>query len=564
MRGLAQPQDLLLHFRESLEPQLHRQVAARHHDPDRRRTQACQQHARQVLEGLAVLDLQHDPELPGPEPVQVVFQAGHVGGAAHEGQRHDVREADHRFQVGDVLVRERGERELRLREIDALLGTQPRALGAGVRDAHGDQLVVVGLDHAANPPVVEPHRLARAYLQEGGIQRAVDPRRCLGLAPGAAHRVASGLGGAGQQQRIAAMQHDRWRHRGQPSDAAREQARVLAPELDHGAALQVEAVTQIGHQRVRVLARQRQLARLAARVAHAQAVAIGRAAHDVGADADARRRAHGLRLGADELDARRALHAAEGVALRFQLQQLPQLAQGAGAQLRAGEIDLDAAAPSGLPFGRAQVARHRLPARGVVVCAVDAHDVHSGLEQLAHQPRIVRRLARHGHHDARGAGLRRGAQQGARVVREQQRPGAQVHRPRRMWRRCAAGQPRQVCQYRIDAGERAGFHVRQRRQPATDQVGLQRADIVAAHAQVVQEIARAGAMGGLDGFDGRGMRGLQLQGRGADLAQCAQQALQHARVEGVGERGCRCIGCGSAGFHRGRYRIHDHQHAPGV
>ena len=181
-----------------------------------------------------------------------------------------------------------------------------------------------------------------------------------------------------------------------------------------------------------------------------------------------------------------------------------------------------------------------------------------------HQLRIVRRLARHGHHDARGAGLRRRTQQGARVVGQQQRAGAQVHRPRRMWRHFAAGQPRQVRQHRVDAGERAGFHVRQRRQAAADQVGLQRADVVAAHAEVVQQIARAGAVGRLDGLDVRGMRRFQLQRRGADRAERAQQALQHARVEGVGELRCRCIRRGTLGFIAAGIAFTKPEHAPGL
>ena len=55
----------------------------------------------------------------------------------------------------------------------------------------------------------------------------------------------------------------------------------------------------------------------------------------------------------------------------------------ARAQLRAREVALHAAGPAHLSLGSSEVIYHAPPGLGVVMCAVDPHDVHPGRDEVA-------------------------------------------------------------------------------------------------------------------------------------------------------------------------------------
>ena len=83
MCGLAQPQDLLLDLGESGEADLDREVATRHHHPQRCCRETGQQDRRQCRESLRRLDLEDDPRAARPASEQR-GQFRHVAWLAYE------------------------------------------------------------------------------------------------------------------------------------------------------------------------------------------------------------------------------------------------------------------------------------------------------------------------------------------------------------------------------------------------------------------------------------------------------------------------------------------------
>ena len=177
VRGLAQPQDLLLDLGQAFEAELHGEVAAGDHHAHGRGAQAGEQDARQVHEGRTVLDLEHDAQVAGAEAMQPLLEQQHVLRAAQEGERDHVGELHHLGQVLEVLLGERGEVERRVGQIDALFRTQLGPRGRGMGDLHADALAVVVEHASADLAVVQPHALAGTHAREGRLQGAVHVRR---------------------------------------------------------------------------------------------------------------------------------------------------------------------------------------------------------------------------------------------------------------------------------------------------------------------------------------------------------------------------------------------------
>ena len=125
----------------------------------------------------------------------------------------------------------------------------------------------------------------------------------------------------------------------------------------------------------------------------------------------------------DEPHARGLGHASDRVARRPPLRDRGSGLDRAGAQLRPGQVERQCAALAGLALGPAQVLDHPLPDLGAVVGAVDAHDFHAGLDQVANQRRLVGRFAGHRHHDPRLPG------RGARVRGSRPRASASSASP---------------------------------------------------------------------------------------------------------------------------------------
>ena len=92
----------------------------------------------------------------------------------------------------------------------------------------------------------------------------------------------------------------------------------------------------------------------------------------------------------DEPHARGLRHASDRIAHRPPLRDRRPGLDRPGAKLGPGEVEGQRAALAGLALGAAQVLDHSLPDLGAVVRAVDAHDFHAGLDQVADQRRLRR------------------------------------------------------------------------------------------------------------------------------------------------------------------------------
>ena len=174
---------------------------------------------------------------------------------------------------------------------------------------------------------------------------------------------------------------------------------------------------------------------------------------------------------------------------------------GAGAQLGSGQVGIDAAGTARCLFCRAEVANHALPSLGIVVRAVDAHDVHARYQQPMHQFRIRGGLAGHGDHDTGPAlaGARTGAQQGAGVCVQVHTAGLDTHGA--MGPVPAVGQPGQGAQgvqHCVDAAADMGLDPAKAAQPQQGKILLHVAQVTLAQGQVVEQIAGAVLVPGMD------------------------------------------------------------------
>jgi hypothetical protein len=179
--------------------------------------------------------------------------------------------------------------------------------------------------------------------------------------------------------------------------------------------------------------------------------------------------------------------------------------------------------------------------------AIDAHHVHSGEQQIMHQPRIRCRLAGHGDHDAHEAvgGLR--PEQRSRVIPQQQRTGMEIDRGFGRGTKAPAGELLQDRHHRVEARHGVRLEYAERRQAQGTEILLQAADVVLADAEVMEEVAGASAMARFDLPQFRCVRLLKLAGAVAQGAELSHQSLQLARRELRAFRGH----CGSPGWSGG-------------
>ena len=143
---------------------------------------------------------------------------------------------------------------------------------------------------------------------------------------------------------------------------------------------------------------------------------------------------------------------------------------------------------------------HALPARRVVVRAVDARDVHPGPHEVPGDRRVVGGLRWQRDHDADRAALGRRAQEGLGVAREQRGPFAHPDgvlpgrgRP--------PGQAQQTVQHgahRVDVREHVRLGAPERREPESREARLEGPDVLPAEREVVREVAGARDVGRLE------------------------------------------------------------------
>lgn len=149
-----------------------------------------------MFEGDAVLDLEHDADVAGVEPAQMLLQPLDVTDSPHEGQTYQIGMPGHEVQVFEVLRGQRGQLERAVRQVDALVGGQLFAAFARNRDLHMDLFALDVPDHAADAAVIEPHPLPGMHLREYLGQGAWDGRgahdAALGIQPRRSARALAG------------------------------------------------------------------------------------------------------------------------------------------------------------------------------------------------------------------------------------------------------------------------------------------------------------------------------------------------------------------------------------
>ena len=116
VRGLADPQDFFLDFGEALVAALDREVAARDHHSDGAAAHGREQQRGQLVEAFARFDLQNDAEVFAAEFGEARLQFAHVGFLANEGVADDIRVLDDERQRLEIVLGERREVELAIRE----------------------------------------------------------------------------------------------------------------------------------------------------------------------------------------------------------------------------------------------------------------------------------------------------------------------------------------------------------------------------------------------------------------------------------------------------------------
>ena len=179
--------DPLLDERHGRGADLDAEVAARDHD----RVGGADDRV-QLVERLGLLDLGDDVGLR-VGGVQELAQPAAVGGRAHERERDVVdAERERELEVGEVLLRHRGDGDGHARDVDALVGAdraadhdqRPEALAVGVLDGQAhepvvDQDLVPGLEHLGEDGGHHRQVAGSARALAGDVHRVAldeDPR----------------------------------------------------------------------------------------------------------------------------------------------------------------------------------------------------------------------------------------------------------------------------------------------------------------------------------------------------------------------------------------------------
>jgi hypothetical protein len=173
VRGLAQPEDLLLHLREAAEADLDAEVAAGDHHGERLRAGALDDDLGQPAHREVGLDLGRDRGRPRRAARELLLQARDVAGALHERVADDVGLACDRVEVGEVLRGQRVDREGRAGEVEALVRAQP-ALRLDGDDAQKRRAAVGLLGLEPDPALVDVHLGAGPQLRDDLGQGALE------------------------------------------------------------------------------------------------------------------------------------------------------------------------------------------------------------------------------------------------------------------------------------------------------------------------------------------------------------------------------------------------------
>ncbi len=416
-----------------------------------------------------------------------------VLGPPHERQRHHVRVFRHERQVRNVLCRQRRHVELRLRQVDALFRPELRGAAGDRRDLGPQAVRGDAADRAADLAVVEEDRLADADPHEDLRQRTGHEGRLQQVPVVVANRVPAGHLAAHEVERVAGPQRDPLLGCRQRADGAfRDQPR-LAPQRKVHSRHDVRRRIGLAQAFAGAGSDDAQQALAVAGVGERDRIAGLRFREQRARDGYRRLVAAGFASRRDEPHARGRRHASERVAHRPPLRDRGPGLDRAGAELGSGQVEGQRAALAGLALGLMQTLDHSLPDRGAVVRAVDAHDLHAGLDEVADQRRLVGRLARHRHHDPGRPATARRPEDRVRVRREQRVTAAERDR----WRCANFGRNRLLTKraerllHRLQRGHHVRLHAAQRAQAESGKLALQLADVEAADGEIVDEVVGA-------------------------------------------------------------------------
>lgn len=126
--GLTQPEDLLLHLRQALEVDLHRQVPPGDHDREGLPPCGLDDQLRKVADRFGGLDLGHECRQSGAS-LRVLLEKPDVGSMLHERVADDVGVGCDEFEVLAVLDRERVQVEVAVRKVESLGRPEDPPLG---------------------------------------------------------------------------------------------------------------------------------------------------------------------------------------------------------------------------------------------------------------------------------------------------------------------------------------------------------------------------------------------------------------------------------------------------
>jgi len=162
------------------------------------------------------------------------------------------------------------------------------------------------------------------------------------------------------------------------------------------------------------------------------------------------------------------------------------------------------------------------------VGAIDPHAIHAVKQKIVYQIVVGRGLRRHGHHDSNRAPLRGGAEQGFRMLVEQNFPLSDFKRPTGSFRalRLCASKAVQRVHDGVHCAHYVGLRAAKRREPKRGKLRLQLADIVLSQGKVVDQVRGAGAIVRMHDVRIRKAGGLQVRHLRAQKTQTLDQFLR--------------------------------------
>ena len=134
MSRLADPENLLLDLRHSLEPNLHSEIASGHHHCGYWPAHYPKQNPRKSFHGGTVLDFEDDPGSRRSKAIEFLDQFRHIFGPPDKGEGDQIAIFRREFEVLAVFGCQRRNPEFGVGQVNAFLCTKPGRAISDVRD----------------------------------------------------------------------------------------------------------------------------------------------------------------------------------------------------------------------------------------------------------------------------------------------------------------------------------------------------------------------------------------------------------------------------------------------